>query len=96
MVWHLLWLVEDFGKRANRLLNQRKIEAVSIDTTWRLGEHSRDVVFNVQSSFGRLNRQDSKDFNSDVPEETAELWVGTPYAAWIDARPHQDSVSAAR
>ena len=25
----------------------------------------------------------AKDFNSDVPEETAALWVGTPYAAWI-------------
>eukprot|EP00435_Cladocopium_sp_Y103_P057770 s218_g20.t1 len=24
------------------------------------------------------------DFNSDVPAETAELWVGTPYAAWIE------------
>lgn len=24
------------------------------------------------------------DFNSDVPEETAALWVGTPYAAWIE------------
>ncbi|CAJ1388395.1 unnamed protein product [Effrenium voratum] len=24
------------------------------------------------------------DFNTDVPPETAELWVGTPYAAWIE------------
>ncbi|CAE7341718.1 unnamed protein product [Symbiodinium pilosum] len=24
------------------------------------------------------------DFSSDVPGETAELWVGTPYAAWIE------------
>ena len=24
-----------------------------------------------------------EDFNSDVPGETAELWVGTPYAKWI-------------
>ena len=28
-------------------------------------------------------RVHSQDFNSDVPGETAELWVGTPYAAWI-------------
>eukprot|EP00434_Breviolum_minutum_P036292 symbB.v1.2.032152.t2/scaffold3710.1/size51634/2 len=24
------------------------------------------------------------DFTSDVPAETAEMWVGTPYAAWIE------------
>mmetsp|Transcript_38389 Transcript_38389/g.47562 ORF Transcript_38389/g.47562 Transcript_38389/m.47562 type:complete len:233 (-) Transcript_38389:142-840(-) len=35
----------------------------------------------------RSNRSQHKyhvDFSSDVPAETAELWVGTPYAAWIE------------
>ena len=52
---------------------------------WSLGTCTCSALWHlaatcVQRREDRLNVQD---FNSDVPGETAELWVGTPYAAWI-------------
>jgi hypothetical protein len=74
------------------------IGAASIDIMWRLdlnypdicGPSESDPAIHFRWSHEVLDFTSRsatlEDFNSDVPAETAELWVGTPYAAWIESR----------